>query len=327
MLALMAQGHRPRRRGDLPVLSPSAPPPKSRRWSARRRSSSTSRPTPSTSIRRARSARSRPPSALGLKPKAIIPVDLFGLPADHDAIAAVAKPNNLFVLDDAAQAFGATYNNRRLGTFGARHRDQFFSGQAARLLRRRRRDLHRRRRHSPTRCCSLRVHGAGQRQIRQRPHRPRLPPRHHPGRDPDREAEDFSRRDRGAQPHRPALCRRRSPTSRSCRGCRPALTSVWAQYTIRLPAGARDELRGRAQGARAFRPRSTIQSRCTGRRPTSTFRSPTAAAGERAAGRRSDQPADARLSRRADAGPHHRRRAPRSQCSRRLEANFSAALI
>jgi len=53
---------------------------------------------------------------LGLRPKAVIPVDLFGQPADHDAVAAVAKSENLFVLDDAAQAFGATYKNRRLGT-------------------------------------------------------------------------------------------------------------------------------------------------------------------------------------------------------------------
>src|SRR6187200_1923624 len=40
---------------------------------------------------------------LGLAPKAVIPVDLFGLPADHAAVAAVAKAENLFVLDDAAQ--------------------------------------------------------------------------------------------------------------------------------------------------------------------------------------------------------------------------------
>ena len=54
----------------------------------------------------------------GLKPKAIIPVDLFGLPADHAAIAAAAQAADLFVIDDAAQAFGATYRNRRLGSFG-----------------------------------------------------------------------------------------------------------------------------------------------------------------------------------------------------------------
>ena len=51
----------------------------------------------------------------GLKPKAIIPVDLFGLPADHDAIAAIARAEQLFVLDDACQAFGAAYKQRRLG--------------------------------------------------------------------------------------------------------------------------------------------------------------------------------------------------------------------
>src|SRR5712692_5274566 len=53
---------------------------------------------------------------LGLKPKAVMPVDLFGQPADHASIAAFAGAENLFVLDDAAQAFGATYRNRRIGT-------------------------------------------------------------------------------------------------------------------------------------------------------------------------------------------------------------------
>jgi dTDP-4-amino-4,6-dideoxygalactose transaminase len=56
--------------------------------------------------------------AAGLRAKAIIPVDLFGLPADHDAIAGVAKAHNLVIIDDAAQGFGATYHGRRLGTFG-----------------------------------------------------------------------------------------------------------------------------------------------------------------------------------------------------------------
>ena len=56
--------------------------------------------------------------AAGLTPKVIIPVDLFGLSADHDGIAAAAKAHGLFVIDDAAQGFGATYKGRRLGTFG-----------------------------------------------------------------------------------------------------------------------------------------------------------------------------------------------------------------
>jgi len=63
---------------------------------------------------------------LGLQPRAIIPVDLFGLPADHEAIAAVAKRHDLKILDDAAQSFGATYRGRKLGTFGTATATSFF---------------------------------------------------------------------------------------------------------------------------------------------------------------------------------------------------------
>ncbi len=63
---------------------------------------------------------------LGLKLKAIIPVDLFGQSADHDAIAAVAKNENIFVLDDAAQSFGATYKGKRLGTMALATATSFF---------------------------------------------------------------------------------------------------------------------------------------------------------------------------------------------------------
>jgi dTDP-4-amino-4,6-dideoxygalactose transaminase len=52
---------------------------------------------------------------LGLTLKAVIPVDLFGAPADHDAINEIAAAERIFVLDDAAQAFGARYKSRRLG--------------------------------------------------------------------------------------------------------------------------------------------------------------------------------------------------------------------
>jgi UDP-2-acetamido-2-deoxy-ribo-hexuluronate aminotransferase len=48
-----------------------------------------------------------------LRPKGIIPVDLFGQPADYDHINAIAQEHGLFVLEDAAQAFGATYKGRR----------------------------------------------------------------------------------------------------------------------------------------------------------------------------------------------------------------------
>jgi dTDP-4-amino-4,6-dideoxygalactose transaminase len=52
---------------------------------------------------------------LGLRPRAVIPVDLFGQPADHDAIGAIAEAHNLYILDDAAQSFGAHYKHRKLG--------------------------------------------------------------------------------------------------------------------------------------------------------------------------------------------------------------------
>jgi dTDP-4-amino-4,6-dideoxygalactose transaminase len=64
--------------------------------------------------------------ARGLKPRAVIPVDLFGLPADHDAIGAIAAKHGMLVLDDAAQAFGATYRGRKLGALATATATSFF---------------------------------------------------------------------------------------------------------------------------------------------------------------------------------------------------------
>ena len=61
---------------------------------------------------------------LGLRPKAVLPVDLFGLPADYDAIAAVAE--HLFVIGDAAQSFGAAYKGRPVGTLADATATSFF---------------------------------------------------------------------------------------------------------------------------------------------------------------------------------------------------------
>lgn len=55
----------------------------------------------------------------GATPKAIIPVDLFGLPADYAAIGAIAAEHGLAVLADAAQSFGGAVGNARVGAFGA----------------------------------------------------------------------------------------------------------------------------------------------------------------------------------------------------------------
>ncbi|MCD6305217.1 MAG: DegT/DnrJ/EryC1/StrS family aminotransferase [Deltaproteobacteria bacterium] len=54
------------------------------------------------------------PSALS--PKGIITVDLFGLPADYDSINAIAREYGLFVIEDAAQSFGAEYHGKKAGT-------------------------------------------------------------------------------------------------------------------------------------------------------------------------------------------------------------------
>nr|MBI5456063.1 DegT/DnrJ/EryC1/StrS family aminotransferase [Candidatus Levybacteria bacterium] len=52
------------------------------------------------------------------KTKAILPVHLYGLPSDMESINAIAKRNKLFVIEDACQAHGAEYKNRKVGTFG-----------------------------------------------------------------------------------------------------------------------------------------------------------------------------------------------------------------
>ncbi|MBI2713847.1 MAG: DegT/DnrJ/EryC1/StrS family aminotransferase [Rhizobiales bacterium] len=178
--------------------------------------------------------------AAGLTPKALIPVDLFGLPADHAAVAAAAKAANLLILDDAAQAFGASYNNRRLGTFGHATATSFFPAK-------------------PLGCYgdggavmtdddaladamrSLRVHGQGSdkydnvriglasrldtMQAAVLSEKLKIFP------------EEIAARDRVARRYGEGMADVASvPTV-------PAgYTSVWAQYTLRLPAGRRDAL-------------------------------------------------------------------------------------
>jgi len=62
----------------------------------------------------------------GLVPRAVIPVDLFGQPADYPAILALAEREGLFVLSDAAQSFGASRAGRTVGTFGHATATSFF---------------------------------------------------------------------------------------------------------------------------------------------------------------------------------------------------------
>jgi dTDP-4-amino-4,6-dideoxygalactose transaminase len=177
---------------------------------------------------------------LGLKPKAVIPVDLFGLPADHDAVAAVAKSAGLFVLDDAAQGFGASYKGRALGSFGHATATSFFPAK-------------------PLGCygdggavltdddamaealISLRVHGQGSDKYDNV--RIGLTSRL----DTIQAAilieklkifpDEIAARDRAARYYAQALA-----DLVAVPAVPAGLTSVWAQYTIRIAAGRRDQV-------------------------------------------------------------------------------------
>jgi dTDP-4-amino-4,6-dideoxygalactose transaminase len=63
---------------------------------------------------------------LGLRPAAVIPVDLFGLPADYPEIEVVAMEEGLVLIGDSAQGWGGTINNRMTGSFGRATTTSFF---------------------------------------------------------------------------------------------------------------------------------------------------------------------------------------------------------
>ena len=67
--------------------------------------------------------------ALTSKTKAIIPVHLFGQSADMDPILAFARKHGLFVIEDAAQAHGADYKGKRVGTLGDAGCFSFYPGK------------------------------------------------------------------------------------------------------------------------------------------------------------------------------------------------------
>ena len=67
--------------------------------------------------------------AITPKTKAIIPVHLYGQPAEMDPIMEIAKKHDLYVIEDTAQAHGALYHGKRAGTFGNTGAFSFYPGK------------------------------------------------------------------------------------------------------------------------------------------------------------------------------------------------------
>ncbi|MFN8478685.1 MAG: DegT/DnrJ/EryC1/StrS family aminotransferase [Kouleothrix sp.] len=68
-------------------------------------------------------------AAITPRTKAILPVHLYGQPADMDPILAIARKHNLIVIEDAAQAHGAEYHGRRVGSIGDLGCFSFYPGK------------------------------------------------------------------------------------------------------------------------------------------------------------------------------------------------------
>ena len=61
-----------------------------------------------------------------LTPKAVVAVDILGNPCDYDAIGAICEKYGLFLIEDAAQSFGASYHSKKAGAFGHIATTSFF---------------------------------------------------------------------------------------------------------------------------------------------------------------------------------------------------------
>ncbi len=185
--------------------------------------------------------------AKGLRPVGVIPVDLFGQQADYDAILPICAAEGLWVLCDAAQSFGATYKGRPAGVIGDATSTSFFpakplgcygdggaiftdDGDLADVMR------------------SLRVHGQGSDKY----DNVRIGMN---GRLDTMQAailieklkifpDEIDSRDRVAQRYNALL-----GDVAAVPGVPDGLTSVWAQYTLRIPGHDRDAVAAELKAA------------------------------------------------------------------------------
>ena len=67
--------------------------------------------------------------AITSKTKAIMPVHLYGQPCDMEPIVEIAKKHNLYIVEDCAQAHGATYKGKKIGSFGDAAGFSFYPGK------------------------------------------------------------------------------------------------------------------------------------------------------------------------------------------------------
>ena len=205
-------------------------------------------------------------AAITPRTKAIMPVHLYGQPADMDPILDDRRRHGLSVIEDAAQAHGAEYKGRRCGSMGdMAAASASIPGKNLGRLRRRRRRRHQRSRHGAARsaCC-----GTGARRRRYE-HKSRAFNYRMDGiqgamlgvKLKHLEAWTEARRAHAAE------YARRSPTARARHAGERAGVPARVSRLRRAAAAPRCDARAAAE-APAFRPACTIRSRCTCSRPT-----------------------------------------------------------